>query len=192
MYNLEKSTWYIEKATSDFNKSSAYHTLSTHTAIETYDTRVLLLLLLLRITPIHPLKQKNQKKKKKETQKMSRSCSQCGTNGHNCRTCGNGGGGDGESISEFMLFGVRVKVDPMRKSVSMNNLSDYEPLPLPNPVSPKNSQDDVNHSAHHLALAAAAGYASADDPNPHHSTAAARERKRGLTRHSLLLLLQFI
>ncbi|GFP79958.1 transcription factor myb1r1 [Phtheirospermum japonicum] len=27
-----------------------------------------------------------------------------------------------------MLFGVRVKVDPMRKTVSVNNLSEYEPI----------------------------------------------------------------
>ncbi|XP_047329430.1 transcription factor MYB1R1-like [Impatiens glandulifera] len=30
--------------------------------------------------------------------------------------------------SEIMLFGVRVKVDPLRKSVSLNNLSEYEHL----------------------------------------------------------------
>ncbi|MFS8033349.1 hypothetical protein Hanom_Chr17g01568511 [Helianthus anomalus] len=31
--------------------------------------------------------------------------------------------GSGTGTGEIMLFGVRVKVDPMRKSVSMNNLS---------------------------------------------------------------------
>lgn len=76
------------------------------------------------------------------------------------------GGEDGSG--EIMLFGVRVKVDPMRKSVSMNNLSEYE---LPNHNS--NNIIAVDHSA------AAGGYASADDV-VHHQSTASRERKRGL------------
>ncbi|OIW00109.1 hypothetical protein TanjilG_29099 [Lupinus angustifolius] len=66
---------------------------------------------------------------------------------------------------EFMLFGVRVVVDSMRKSVSMNNLSQYE---LPPDASSNNNKDTV-----------AAGYASADDAVPHNS-AKLRERKRGV------------
>ncbi|KAJ8773759.1 hypothetical protein K2173_006409 [Erythroxylum novogranatense] len=50
---------------------------------------------------------------------MSRSCSQCGNNGHNSRTCGENG---------VMLFGVRLTegIKSFRKSVSMNNLSQYD------------------------------------------------------------------
>uniref|UniRef100_A0A5B6YH26 Putative MYB transcription factor 1 n=1 Tax=Davidia involucrata TaxID=16924 RepID=A0A5B6YH26_DAVIN len=109
---------------------------------------------------------------------MSR-CSQCGANGHNSRTCAaessvvSGGGGSGE----IMLFGVRVKVDPMRKSVSMNDLSQYEQPPL---------ADSSNAAA-----AAATGYASADDAVPHQSSLN-RERKRGVPwteeEHKLFLL----
>ncbi|KAA8540888.1 hypothetical protein F0562_024974 [Nyssa sinensis] len=104
---------------------------------------------------------------------MSR-CSQCGTNGHNSRTCAAessavSGGGSGE----IMLFGVRVKVDPMRKCVSMNDLSQYE-------QPPESSNADV-----------AAGYASADDAVPHQSSGN-RERKRGVPwtedEHKLFLL----
>uniref|UniRef100_A0A7N1A9Y1 Uncharacterized protein n=1 Tax=Kalanchoe fedtschenkoi TaxID=63787 RepID=A0A7N1A9Y1_KALFE len=31
-----------------------------------------------------------------------------------------------EGSKEFLLFGVRIAVDPMRKTASMNNLSDYQ------------------------------------------------------------------
>ncbi|TKY73445.1 Transcription factor MYB1R1 [Spatholobus suberectus] len=67
---------------------------------------------------------------------------------------------------EIMLFGVRVVVDSMRKSVSMNNLSQYE---LPRDAA--NAKDD----------AVAAGYASADDAAPINSGKnRERERKRGI------------
>ncbi|XP_073123501.1 transcription factor MYB1R1-like [Henckelia pumila] len=82
-----------------------------------------------------------------------------------------GGGGSGTvgcgGSGEIILFGVRVKVDPMRKSVSMNNLSEYEPVngDLPKPAAAEDG--------------GAAGYASADDalPQPVHGN---RERKRGV------------
>ena len=71
----------------------------------------------------------------------------------------------GSAVSgEIMLFGVRVVVDSMRKSVSMNNLSQYE---LPRDAA--NAKDDV-----------AAGYASADDAAPINS-GKNRDRKRGPT-----------
>ncbi|XP_057806331.1 transcription factor MYB1R1 [Salvia miltiorrhiza] len=66
---------------------------------------------------------------------------------------------------EIMLFGVRVRVDPMRKSVSMNNLSEYEPVVNNGNEIPKDAAD--------------AGYASADEAVPHPS-AGNRERKRGI------------
>ncbi|XP_009617134.1 transcription factor MYB1R1-like [Nicotiana tomentosiformis] len=84
------------------------------------------------------------------------------------------GGGVG---GEIMLFGVRVKVDPMRKSVSLNNLSQYE-------------QPNANNSAD-TSKVAEEGYASADDAVQHHSNSG-RERKRGVPwteeEHKLFLL----
>ncbi|CAN4086116.1 unnamed protein product [Withania somnifera] len=80
--------------------------------------------------------------------------SYCSTNSSTCT-------GEGE----IMLFGVRVKVDPMRKSVSLNNLSQY------------NSNDNNSDE----------GYVSADN----HS-GSGRERKRGVAwteeEHKLFLL----
>lgn len=71
---------------------------------------------------------------------------------------------------EFMLFGVRVVVDSMRKSVSMNNLSQYE-QPQDNNIIIK---DDTNKDV------LPAGYASADDAVPQNSGKNRdRERKRG-------------
>lgn len=72
---------------------------------------------------------------------------------------------------EFMLFGVRVVVDSMRKSVSMNNLSQYE---QPHDNNSNNIKDDNNKDA------IATGYASADDAVPNNSARnRERERKRG-------------
>ncbi|CAN1265875.1 Transcription factor MYB1R1 [Linum perenne] len=72
-----------------------------------------------------------------------------------------------------MLFGVRVVVDSMRKSVSLNNLSQYQ---LPS---------DLHGSE------AIAGYASADDA-VHHSSGSRSERKRGIPwteeEHKLFLI----
>lgn len=88
-----------------------------------------------------------------------------------CSTAESGvDGGDG---GEIVLFGVRVKVDPMRKSVSMNNLSQYE-LP-PNVDDTKVTN---NHDAAAVAAAEDTAYASADDAVPHQSRGG-RERKRG-------------
>lgn len=80
---------------------------------------------------------------------------------------------------EIMLFGVRVRVDPMRKSVSMNNLSEYEPVVndgTKNKEMPKPAAED-----------AAAGYASADDALPQPS-GGNRERKRGQISHHHVIL----
>ncbi|GFZ07771.1 homeodomain-like superfamily protein [Actinidia rufa] len=63
------------------------------------------------------------------------------------------------AVAEIMLFGVIVKVDPMRKSVSMNDLSQYE-------------------QPHESSIAAVGGgYASADDAI-HRQSSGSRERKR--------------
>ncbi|XP_022852538.1 transcription factor MYB1R1-like [Olea europaea var. sylvestris] len=83
---------------------------------------------------------------------------------------GNGfvGGGSGE----IMLFGVRVKVDPMRKSVSMNNLAEYEPVNYNDDKTNANNNDNES-------LKTANGYASADDAVPQPGNGS-RERKRGV------------
>lgn len=80
---------------------------------------------------------------------------------------------DSTSSGEIMLFGVRVVVDSMRKSVSMNNLSQYE-HPRDNNNNNNNNKDSVG-----------AGYASADDAVPQNSGRhRERERKRGSIRLS--------
>ncbi|KAG4929972.1 hypothetical protein AAZX31_17G091800 [Glycine max] len=72
---------------------------------------------------------------------------------------------DSAASGEIILFGVRVVVDSMRKSVSMSNLSQYE-----HPQDGSNNKD-----------ALAAGYASADDAAPQNSgRLRERERKRGV------------
>ncbi|XP_076933655.1 transcription factor MYB1R1-like [Bidens hawaiensis] len=84
---------------------------------------------------------------------------------------------DDSTSGEIMLFGVRVKVDPMRKSVSMNNLPQYEQPPV------ANNNLDVS--------ATDTGYASADDAVRTQSNGG-RERKRGIPwtedEHKLFLL----
>ena len=81
-----------------------------------------------------------------------------------------------KAAGEIMLFGVRVKVDPMRKSVSLNNLSQY--------VQP-NESPNVNDPS-----AVAAGYASADEA-VHHQSSGNRERKRGQIIYLLSLIVIF-
>ncbi|KAF5734727.1 transcription factor MYB1R1 [Tripterygium wilfordii] len=90
----------------------------------------------------------------------------------------------GGGASEFMLFGVRVVVDSMRKSVSLNNLSQYEqPQDLSN-------NDHSNSSRNNNKEDAPSGYASADDAVQHSN--GSRERKRGVPwteeEHKLFLL----
>ena len=88
-------------------------------------------------------------------------------------TCGNG---------EIMLFGVRVVVDSMRKSVSMNNLSQYEqPQPQHQPQQPHQDGEASNNSSNKIQSKddVAAGYASADDAVPSSRATRERERKRG-------------
>ncbi|KAJ4909613.1 myb-like transcription factor family protein [Raphanus sativus] len=95
---------------------------------------------------------------------MSRSCSQCGNNGHNSRTCPTETSPATTAGEEkgIMLFGVRVtEASPsssFRKSVSMNNLSQYD------------------HKAHDADPVDDGGYASDDVV---HASVRTRERKRG-------------
>lgn len=84
----------------------------------------------------------------------------------------NGGGG------EIMLFGVRVVVDSMRKSVSLNNLSQYE--------QPQDNSSNCNNNNNNKDDVAAAGYASADDAVHNNSSRASRERKRGSIQISVI------
>ncbi|KAK3440054.1 hypothetical protein EUGRSUZ_B00377 [Eucalyptus grandis] len=95
-------------------------------------------------------------------------------------------GATAAGAGEFMLFGVRVVVvDPMRKSVSLNNLSEYEQPQDAAPGGGGVGKDDAG--------AAASGYASADEAVAHGSKGGAgRERKRGVPwtedEHRLFLL----
>lgn len=80
------------------------------------------------------------------------------------------GDGSAAGAGEIVLFGVRVVVDSMRKSVSMNNLSQYE-----------HPQGASNNTSGNKEYALAAGYASADEAAAHNSGRhRERERKRGL------------
>ncbi|XP_022954795.1 transcription factor MYB1R1-like [Cucurbita moschata] len=95
----------------------------------------------------------------------------------------------GGVTKEIMLFGVRVVVDPMRKSVSMNNLSQYQhPPAVSNDDNGGNSKGNI--SAAERKEDSAAGYASADDAVP--NSGGNRERKRGVPwteeEHKLFLL----
>lgn len=96
-----------------------------------------------------------------------------------------------------MLFGVRVVVDSMRKSVSMNNLSQYEqpqPQPQHQPQQPHQDGEASNNSSNKIQSKddVAAGYASADDAVPSSRATRERERKRGVPwtedEHKLFLL----
>lgn len=88
---------------------------------------------------------------------------------------------DGGVAKEIMLFGVRVVVDPMRKSVSMNNLSQYEhPPEASNDDNAGNNKSNI--SAAERKEDSAAGYASADDAVPNSGGNRERERKRGSIR----------
>ena len=95
----------------------------------------------------------------------------------------NDGGSPPTGAGEIMLYGVRVVVDPMRKSISMNNLSEYE-----HPQDASNNNKEVS---------LAAGYSSADEAVPqnsgsHREREHERERKRGVPwieeEHKLFLL----
>jgi len=69
---------------------------------------------------------------------------------------------------EIMLFGVRVVLDPMRKSVSLNNLSQYDQTEETSKIIV--GEDKIKSSS---------GYASADDAVPISSSGGIRGRKRG-------------
>ncbi|CAH9078806.1 unnamed protein product [Cuscuta europaea] len=87
-------------------------------------------------------------------------------------------GGGEESSAEIMLFGVRVRVDPLRKSVSLNNLSQYE--------HPADATADNEPPAK---AAVDNGYDSANDAVQLTSTSGGRGRKRAWTEeeHKLFL-----
>lgn len=99
--------------------------------------------------------------------------------------------GDSGGAGEIMLFGVRVVVDAMRKSVSMNNLSQYE-QPQEEGSKVQNTVSVNNNNTREDVAAAASGYASADDAVPNSRASRDRERKRGVPwteeEHKLFLL----
>lgn len=79
-----------------------------------------------------------------------------------------------DGCDEIMLFGVRVKVDPMRKCVSMNDLSEYVHVDVQPTTRDLSSNSNINSNSNNNLD----GYVSADDvvPNP---SKGGRERKRG-------------
>lgn len=84
----------------------------------------------------------------------------------------------GGTRREIMLFGVRVVLDPMRKCVSLNNLSEYEQTAeTPKIDGEDRDGQDMNKPP--------AGYASADEALPISSSNVNRERKRGTLRLKL-------
>lgn len=91
-------------------------------------------------------------------------------------------GGDSGGAGEIMLFGVRVVVDAMRKSVSLNNLSQYEQPQEKGSSKVQNTVSVNNNNTREDVAAAASGYASADDAVPNSRASRDRERKRGLIR----------
>ncbi|KAI3717781.1 hypothetical protein L1987_69608 [Smallanthus sonchifolius] len=128
--------------------------------------------------------QRRQIMSQSELQRKSNRCSQCGTDEHSFCACSSAGDDSSSGADEIMLFGVRVKVDPMRKSVSMNNLSQYE-----QPAKRESSNHNLDASA--TVAAADNGYATADDAFRGQSSGS-RERKRGIPwsedEHKLFLL----
>lgn len=116
---------------------------------------------------------------------MSESQSSCWTKGPSSSAVDDG---SGSGSGEIMLFGVRVKVDPMRKSVSMNDLSQY--VQVVHPVA-RDSSSNSNNLDGSAVVAADNGYASADD-GVRNQSGAGRERKRGVPwtedEHKLFLL----
>ncbi|VVB07389.1 unnamed protein product [Arabis nemorensis] len=93
---------------------------------------------------------------------------------------GGGGGSAAGGKSEIMLFGVRVVVDPMRKCVSLNNLSDYEKSSPEDEIPTivlTGDREDKNETDSLIA----AGYASANEAVQISSSSGGnRERKRGV------------
>ncbi|XP_048330109.1 transcription factor MYB1R1-like [Ziziphus jujuba] len=101
------------------------------------------------------------------------------------------GGGD-SGVGEIMLFGFRVVVDSMRKSVSLNDLSQYE---LPHEASNDNNSsngNNINGNSSSAKEDSVAGYASENDVVHNSGGNRERERKRGIPwtedEHKLFLL----
>ncbi|EXB29768.1 Transcription factor [Morus notabilis] len=98
-------------------------------------------------------------------------------------------GGEDSGVGEFMLFGVRVVVDSMRKSVSLNNLSQYE---QPQESAINNSPNTNNNNTGNGKDDVAPGYTSENDVVHNSGGNRERERRRGIPwteeEHKLFLL----